>query len=176
MAEQRQVFSYKGKTPQLAPTVFLAPGAVVAGDVEIGEQSSIWFNAVVRGDMDIVRIGKRTNVQDNAVLHVDTGEPLHVGDGVTIGHGVVLHGCTIKDGALIGMGATVLNGAVVGEQAIIGAGALVTEGKVIPPRTLAVGVPARVIRELSAEEIAGLEQSAQSYINKVPIYRKENGF
>lgn len=158
------IIGYRGRQPHLAEDVVVMETAVVAGDVEIGAGSSVWFGAVVRGDVHSVRIGSLTNVQDGCLLHVTTNtHPLIIGDRVTIGHGAILHGCTVGDGALIGMGAIVLDGAAVGEEALIGAGALVTEGSVIPPRTLAVGSPARVKRELTAEELARLAHSAEHY-------------
>lgn len=162
---------YKGIHPKIHPTVFVVETAVIIGDVEIGEYSSIWFNAVVRGDVHYIRIGDRTNIQDLCMLHVtkDT-HPLILGNDITVGHSVTLHGCTIKDRCLIGMGTTILDGAVVGEDCIIGAGALVTEGAVIPPGTLAVGMPARPKRDLTEKEIARIRQSAQNYIDYARTY------
>lgn len=164
------VYPYEGRMPVLGRGVLLCPGARVIGDVVLGDRASVWFNAVVRGDMARIIVGPETNIQDGAVLHVDTGMPLAVGARVTIGHAAVVHACTIGDGALIGMGAMVLSGAMVGERALIGAGALVSEGKVIPPRCLAVGVPARVVRELTEEELAKLEASAEHYIAEAARY------
>ena len=162
---------YKGIHPKLHPTVFVVETAVIIGDVEIGEYSSIWFNAVVRGDVHYIRIGDRTNIQDLCMLHVtkDT-HPLILGNDITVGHSVTLHGCTIKDRCLIGMGTTILDGAVVGEDCIIGAGALVTEGAVIPPGTLAIGMPAKPKRDLTEKEIARIRQSAQNYIDYARTY------
>ena len=162
---------YKGIHPKLHPTVFVVETAVIIGDVEIGEYSSIWFNAVVRGDVHYIRIGDRTNIQDLCMLHVtkDT-HPLILGNDITVGHSVTLHGCTIKDRCLIGMGTTILDGAVVGEDCIIGAGALVTEGVVIPPGTLAIGMPAKPKRDLTEKEIARIRQSAQNYIDYARTY------
>jgi carbonic anhydrase/acetyltransferase-like protein (isoleucine patch superfamily) len=166
--------SYRGKTPAIDPTVYVDPGAQVIGDVVIGEDSSIWCNAVVRGDVNIIRIGARTNVQDLAMLHVTRRTAsLHIGDDVTIGHAAILHGCTVHNRCLIGMGAIVMDGAVVGEESIIGAGALVTEGAVIPPRSLAVGAPAVVKRSLRPEEIAFLVQSAANYVQDAKDYWAE---
>jgi carbonic anhydrase/acetyltransferase-like protein (isoleucine patch superfamily) len=156
------------------PTVYVDPGAQVVGDVEIGAHSSVWCNAVVRGDVNVIRIGARTNVQDLAMLHVTRQTAsLHVGDEVTIGHAAILHGCTVKHRCLIGMGAIVMDGAVIGEESIVGAGALVTEGTVIPPRSLVVGVPAVVRRALRAEEIAFLMESAANYVGDAADYRAE---
>ena len=162
---------YKGVHPKIQPTVFVVETAVIIGDVEIGEYSSIWFNAVVRGDVHYIRIGDRTNIQDLCMLHVtkDT-HPLILGNDITVGHSVTLHGCTIKDRCLIGMGTTILDGAVVGEDCIIGAGALVTEGAVIPPGTLAIGMPAKPKRDLTEKEIARIRQSAQNYIDYARTY------
>ncbi|MFQ5329379.1 MAG: gamma carbonic anhydrase family protein [Thermodesulfobacteriota bacterium] len=167
------ILPYKGVSPTLHPTVFTVETAQIIGDVEIGENSSVWFNAVVRGDVNYITIGKRTNVQDNSVLHVthDT-HPLVIGDDVTIGHSVTLHGCTIKGRSLIGMGAVILDGAVVEEDTVIGAGALVTENMVVPSGSLVVGVPGKVRRELTDEERDGLLQSAQNYIGYSNAYRE----
>ena len=151
--------------PSLGARVFVAENATVIGDVAIGDDSSVWFGAVIRGDVHRIRIGARTNIQDNCTLHVNTGtHPVNIADEVTMGHGVIAHGCTIERGALIGMGSRVLDGAVVGELALVGAGALVGEGMRVPPRTLVVGVPARVKRELTTEEVARLEESWKHYV------------
>jgi len=156
---------YDGKSPRLGDRVFVAENATLIGDVVLGDDCSIWYGAVLRGDVHSIRIGARTNIQDNCVLHVTNGtHPIDIAEEVTIGHGVIAHGCSIARGALIGMGSRVLDGARVGELALIGAGALVGEGMEIPPRTLAVGVPAKVKRELRIEEIARLEQSWRNYI------------
>jgi len=159
------VVQFDGKKPRLGDKVFIADTARVIGDVEIGNDCSIWFGAVLRGDMHFIRIGSRTNIQDNTVIHVTTGtHPTVIAEEVTIGHGAIVHGCTVKRGALIGMGSRILDGAVVGESALIGAGALVSEGMHIPPRTLAIGVPARVKRELTEEEVQRLEFSWRHYV------------
>src|ERR1700682_6053624 len=167
------VRAYEGKEPRLGARVFVAENAVLIGDVEIGDDSSIWFGTVLRGDVHRIRIGARTNIQDNCVLHVTAGRwPVTRADEVPVGHGAIVHGCTVERGALIGMGSRVLDGAYVGELALVGAGALVTEGMQIPPRTLAVGVPARVKRELTADEIARLEQSWKHYVDYKDRYLK----
>jgi len=156
---------YKGKWPRLGEGVFIEDSAQVIGDVEIGANSSIWFNAVVRGDVHFIRIGDRTNVQDNSTLHVTKDTyPLIIGNDITIGHNVVLHGCTVRDRCLIGMGAIVLDNAEIGEDSIVGAGALVTEGMKIPPGSLVLGIPAKVVRGLKPEEKARILKSAQNYI------------
>jgi carbonic anhydrase/acetyltransferase-like protein (isoleucine patch superfamily) len=137
---------------------------VVVGDVTIGEQSSVWFNAVVRGDCEAVRIGRRTNVQDLCMLHADPGVPCVVGDGVTIGHSAIVHAATIGDNTTVGMGSIVLNGARIGENSIVAAGAVVTPGTVVPPGSLVVGIPAKVKRPLTPEEIEHNRQSAEHYV------------
>ncbi|MFH0810096.1 MAG: gamma carbonic anhydrase family protein [Pseudomonadota bacterium] len=158
------IVSHRGRSPRLAEDVVVMETAVVAGDVEIGAGSSIWFGAVVRGDVHFIRIGKLTNIQDGCLLHVTTDtHPLIIGNGVTVGHGAILHGCTVEDGALIGMGAIVLDGAHIGREALVAAGALVTEGTRVPPRTLVMGSPAKPHRELTSEELERLRRSAEHY-------------
>ncbi|HUL59263.1 MAG TPA: gamma carbonic anhydrase family protein [Anaeromyxobacteraceae bacterium] len=168
------VRAFGGKAPRLDPSALAIEGATVVGDVEIGPESSIWFGAVVRGDVNWIRIGARTNVQDLSVVHV-TGQthPTVVGDDVTVGHRVVLHGCTVRDRCLIGIGAIVMDGAVVGPDAMVGAGTLVPPGAVVPPGTLALGSPAKHRRDLTPEEIAFLRQSALSYARRAAQYRQE---
>ena len=143
---------------------WVAPGAQLIGDVTIGEGVGIWFNATLRGDNEPIRVGARTNIQDGAVLHSDYGAPLSIGDGCTIGHAAIIHGCTLGDNVLVGMGATILNKAVIGADSLVGANALVTEGKQFPPRSLIVGAPAKVARELTDDEVAGLRRSAEDYV------------
>lgn len=165
------IHPYLNKTPIIHPTVFLAEGSQIIGDVEIGEQSSIWFNAVIRGDVNYIRIGKRTNIQDACVLHVSRKTyPLIVGDDVTVGHSVTLHACDIGSRCLIGMGSIVMDGTKVGADSIIGAGALVTARTIIPPRSLVLGSPAKVKRELTNDEIRGIKESADHYIEDVKNY------
>ncbi len=155
-------------------SVFVAKGARVVGDVEIGEESSVWFNAVVRGDTSSVRIGARTNIQDGAVVHTDTGKPCTVGDECTIGHNAVIHGCTIGNGCLIGMGAIVLSGAVVGDESLVAAGALVPEGKEFPSRSLLVGSPAKVIRALGDDDVDRLiRRGVGTYLRLAREYSSE---
>jgi carbonic anhydrase/acetyltransferase-like protein (isoleucine patch superfamily) len=143
---------------------FVAETATVIGNVELLEESSIWFGAVLRGDNERITIGPQSNVQDLSVLHTDPGFPLTIGTGCTIGHRAILHGCTIGDNSLVGMGATILNGAQVGRNCLVGAGALITEGKVIPDNSLVIGAPGKVARELDAEAIARLKKSAAHYV------------
>ena len=154
----------------LAADAFIAPSATIRGRVKIGRQSSVWFGAVVRGDTEWVEIGNRSNIQDLSVLHADPGYPCHIGDDVTVGHAAVVHGATIEDGALIGIRAVLLNGAKVGTGAIVGAGAVVTEGMEIPAGHLAVGVPAKVIRELTQEDTERLKQTAGHYVAAAVAY------
>lgn len=160
--------------PKIDESVFVAPGATVIGDVHIGEDSSVWYGAVARGDSNTMRIGKRTNIQDLCVLHANEQNPLSIGDDVTVGHRALLHGCTIKDRVLVGMGAIVMNGACVGEDSIVGAGALVTEGTVVPPRSLILGIPAKVKRELSASEVEGNLKSSAHYVEFAKMHKGKN--
>jgi carbonic anhydrase/acetyltransferase-like protein (isoleucine patch superfamily) len=158
------VKAHHGVVPVIDPSVFVAEGAVVIGDVVIGPGSSIWYQSVLRGDVMYIRIGRNTNIQDGCVLHVHQKTlPCLVGDEVTLGHGVILHACTVKDRSLIGIGATVLDEAVVGEESIVAAGSLVTPGTVIPPRTLAMGRPARVARDLTEKDLDWIRESAANY-------------
>ncbi len=155
---------YQGLSPQIKKNVFIALGAYVIGNVEIEEDSSIWFNTVIRGDVHWIKIGKRTNIQDLCMVHVDSGGwPAQIGDDVTIGHRVILHGCEIADRVLVGMGSVIMNGAKIGEDSIIGAGALVTENTIIPPRSLALGSPCKVKRDLKEEEIQMIKLSSLHY-------------
>jgi carbonic anhydrase/acetyltransferase-like protein (isoleucine patch superfamily) len=166
--------SFAGKAPRLHDSVFAVDDAVILGDVEIGAESSVWFGAVLRGDVNFIRIGARTNVQDLTVIHVNARtHPTVIGDEVTIGHRVVLHGCTVMNRCLIGIGSVVLDGAVVGEEAMVGAGAIVPPNMKVPPRTLVLGAPARVKRDLTAEELAHLPQSAASYVQHAREYLAE---
>lgn len=169
------VIPYKDHVPKLASTVFLAKGAVVTGDVEIGEDTSIWYNAVIRGDVAPTRIGRGVSIQDNSTLHQSPGISLIIEDDVTVGHNAVLHSCHIKKGALIGMGSIIMDGAVVGENAMVGAGALVPPGKEIPAGMLAVGSPARVVRELNEQDLAEMQRIQQSYVKKGQYYKAEQG-
>ncbi len=168
------LYTFRGITPQLGERVFLAPSAELAGDIVLGDDVSFWFHTAARGDVNTIRIGSRTNVQDGVVLHVThETHPLVIGEGVVIGHSAMLHGCTVEDGALIGIGARVLDGAVVGCGAQIGAGAVVTPGKVIPAHHLALGTPARVVRELRPDERETIAAIADRYVALKEEYRRE---
>jgi carbonic anhydrase/acetyltransferase-like protein (isoleucine patch superfamily) len=156
---------YDGKTPDLARAAFIAPDAAVIGDVVLGEDASIWYHCTLRGDVNWIRIGRRTNIQDGSVVHVDSGRwPTRVGDEVTVGHRVILHGCTVEDLCLVGMGAVLLNDVVVGGGSLIAAGAVVLEGMKIPPRSLVAGVPAKVRRTVDDSEFASFGRSAAHYV------------
>ncbi len=169
------ISQYLSKKPVIPSSVFIAHGAVVVGDVEFGEDCTVWFNAVIRGDVNYVRIGNRTNIQDGAILHVTLNKhPLIMGSDITVGHGAILHGCTVHDHALIGLGARVLDRAVVRSNSIVAAGALVKEGFEVPEYTLVAGIPARVVRPLSDEEILKIERSANNYIEYARTYRSLN--
>lgn len=168
--------AYKGVYPKIDPTVFVAENAVIIGDVEIGKDSSIWYNVVIRGDVNYIRIGERTNIQDGTIIHVDHKKyPTVIGNNVTVGHKVMLHACTVEDNCLIGMSATVMDGVVVGRQSIIAAGALVTPGKIIEPQSLWAGVPAKFVRKLTEEELSWLEKSAENYVKYKNAYLEEVG-
>ncbi|RKE84854.1 gamma carbonic anhydrase family protein [Rhizobium sp. AG855] len=160
------IYALGEKRPLLpaADRYWIAPGAQVIGDVRLGLDVGIWFNAVLRGDNDPIIIGEGTNIQDGVMIHTDPGFPTKIGDGCTIGHHAIVHGCTIGDNSLIGMGATVLNGAVIGKNCLVGANALVSEGKVFPDNSLIVGAPARVVRTLDDNAVARLRVSAESYV------------
>ncbi|MES3016109.1 MAG: gamma carbonic anhydrase family protein [Pseudomonadota bacterium] len=151
-------------SPQLAEGAWVADSAQVIGHVELAEDASIWFGAILRGDTELLKIGKGSNVQDGSVLHADVGFPVTLGENVTVGHQVMLHGCTVGDGSLIGIQAVVLNGAKIGKHCLVGAGALVTEGKEFPDGSMIIGSPAKVVRQLTAEQIAGLQRSAEHYV------------
>jgi len=168
-------FDLGERRPKLPPTgeYWIAPNAVVLGDVELKSNASVWFGAVVRGDNDPIVIGESTNVQDLSVLHNDEGVPLTIGDGVTVGHRAMLHGCTVGDNSLIGIGAVILNGAVIGRNCLIGAQALITEGKAIPDNSLVIGSPGRAVRQLTEAEIGSLRLSAQRYVANWRRYARE---
>ncbi|GER66482.1 gamma carbonic anhydrase family protein [Weizmannia acidilactici] len=165
------IYPFHGKTPVISPTAYIADYVTITGDVEIGDESSIWFNTVIRGDVAPTRIGRRVNVQDNCVLHQSPNTPLILEDEVTVGHQAILHSCHIHPKALIGMGSIILDGAEIGEGAFIGAGSLVPQGKKIPPRTLAFGRPAKVIRELTEEDIQDMRRIVHEYAEKAQYYK-----
>ena len=158
---------------QVHPTAFIARGAVVVGDVRLGANASVWFNAVLRGDGESLTIGAGSNIQDGAVCHADPGLPLVIGAGVTVGHRAIVHGAQIGEGSLVGMGAIVMNGANIGRQCLVGAGALLTEGAVFSERSLVFGAPARLIRALTNEEIAMLRRTAAEYVEKARAFRAQ---
>ena len=164
------IHSFEGFSPECDAALFVAWNAEIVGRVRLGERTSVWFGATLRGDIDTITVGEGSNVQDGAVIHVDFGISVTVGDGVTVGHGAILHGCTIADNVLIGMGSTVLNGAIIEEHTIVGAGALVPPGKRYPPRTLLMGVPARAVREVTDEEIVDLKRNAEHYVANASRY------
>jgi len=161
---------YRGKRPSLGKTVFLAPGVCLAGDIEIGDLSSVWFNVVIRADVDRVRVGKRTNIQDSCTVHVAGGHPALIGDDVTVGHGAVLHACTVEDLCLVGMGAIILDGAVIGEGSLVAAGSLVPPGRRYPGGSLIKGAPAVATRRLGVRELADLRLSARRYVDLAAEY------
>ncbi|MBQ5814057.1 MAG: gamma carbonic anhydrase family protein [Clostridia bacterium] len=164
--------AFKDKTPDIHESCFVASNAVVIGEVTLEKDANVWFSAVIRGDSENITIGEGSNVQDCAVLHCDHGFPLTVGKNVTVGHSAVVHGCNLGDNVMIGMHATLLNGCIIGEGSIIGAGALVREGQVIPPNSLVVGVPAKVVRETSAEQVEGIINNAQHYVEIAKEYKE----
>ena len=157
--------------PALHDTAWIADSAQVMGNVTLGEDCSVWFGVVIRGDTETITIGKGSNIQDNSVLHADEGMPLVIGENVTVGHQVMLHGCTVGDNSLIGIQAVVLNGAKIGKNCLVGAGSLVTEGKQFPDGCMILGSPARVIRQLSPEQIEGLKMNAQHYMDNARRYQ-----
>jgi carbonic anhydrase/acetyltransferase-like protein (isoleucine patch superfamily) len=167
------IYSLGDRRPVLGRDAWIAPNATVIGDVQLGDNASIWWNAVLRGDNDTIRIGANSNIQDGSVLHADEGVPLTVGASVTVGHMVMLHGCTVGDESLIGIKSVILNKAVIGRHCIIGANSLIPEGKVIPDRSLVMGSPGKVVRQLTDEEVARLRLAAQGYVENARRYRAE---
>ena len=158
--------------PTLHATAWVAESAHVMGSVVLGQDTSVWFGVVIRGDNEPITVGRGTNIQENSVLHTDFGKPLVLGENVTVGHQVTLHGCTVGDGSLIGIGAVVLNGAVIGKNCLVGAGALVTEGKEFPDGCMIIGSPAKAVRQLSPEQIEGLQMSARTYIENAKRFKR----
>lgn len=165
------VYAIGSKRPQIDASAWIAPNATVIGDVRLGRNASIWWNAVLRGDNDPIVIGDNTNIQDGSVLHTDIGVGMTIGANVTVGHMVMLHGCTIGDGSLIGIGAVVLNNAVIGQDCLIGAKALIPEGKVIPDRSLVIGSPGKVVRQLTDDDIAMIRAGNHHYVEHLQHYR-----
>ena len=165
------VYELDGTQPRVADSAWVADSAQVMGNVVLGEDSSVWFGTVIRGDTETITVGRGSNIQDASVLHADIGKPLTIGDNVTVGHQVMLHGCTIGDESLIGIGAIVLNGAKIGRHCLVGAGALVTEGKEFPDGSMIIGSPAKAVRQLTPEQIDGLKLSAQHYMDNARRFR-----
>jgi carbonic anhydrase/acetyltransferase-like protein (isoleucine patch superfamily) len=164
---------YRGISPQIAPTAYIDPGAHVIGHVTIGERSSVWPAATMRGDIEPIRIGDETNIQEGAVIHTDHGFPTTIGNCVSVGHSAVLHGCTIEDNALIGISAVVLNGARIGKGAVVAAGSLVPEGMEVPADTLVMGTPAKPRRPVSVEEQARFRKGVEGYVERAATYREQ---
>ncbi|AKB85603.1 gamma carbonic anhydrase family protein [Methanococcoides methylutens] len=167
------LLKFKDKEPIVAETAFIADSADIIGDVVVGENSSIWFNAVLRADMDRIKIGDRTSIQDNSVIHTDPSTPTEIGDDVTVGHGAVLHSCRIGNNVLIGMNSTVLDGVEIGENSIVGANALVPPGKKFPPNSVITGVPGKVRREATPEDAAMIRENAAEYVELAAEYKKQ---
>jgi carbonic anhydrase/acetyltransferase-like protein (isoleucine patch superfamily) len=173
--EKVNLFPHDGTSPQVAESAWVAPGACVFGDVHLGEESSVWYGAVLRGDTEPIRIGARTNVQDGCILHADPGYPAVVGEGGVVGHNAVVHGCEIGDDCLVGMGATILNGAKIGDGSIVAAGAVVPEGREFPPRSLIVGIPANHIGDVTDEQAADIQRGASEYVERASAHRVSLG-
>ncbi|GAA0465057.1 gamma carbonic anhydrase family protein [Alkalibacillus silvisoli] len=167
------ILPYKGQYPTIDASAYISEDVVITGDVTIGAHSSIWFKTVIRGDVSPTKIGQNVNIQDQSMLHQSPNQPLIIEDGVTVGHQVMLHSCVIRENALIGMGATVLDGVEIGENAFIGAGSLVPPGKKIPPNSLAFGRPAKVIREITEEDLKEMNRIRQTYVDKGQVYKEE---
>ena len=165
------IYQLDNSSPTLHESAWVADNAQVMGKVVLGEDSSVWFGVVIRGDTETVTVGRGSNIQDNSVLHTDHDLPLNIGENVTVGHQVMLHGCTVGDNSLIGIGAVVLNGAKIGKNCLVGAGALVTEGKEFPDGSMIIGSPAKAVRQLSPEQIEGLKMSASRYIDNARRYK-----
>jgi carbonic anhydrase/acetyltransferase-like protein (isoleucine patch superfamily) len=166
------LYELDGHAPQLGKNAYVADSAQVIGKVTLEENASVWFGTIIRGDSEHIRIGRNSNVQDGSVLHADEGVPLTLGENVSVGHKVMLHGCTVGDGSLIGIGAVVLNHAKIGKNCLVGAGALVTEGKEFPDGSMILGSPAKVVRQLTPEQIEGLQRIARHYVANAERYRK----
>lgn len=172
MARRDGVLPHDGKLPEIADSAWVAPGAFVVGNVRLGESSSVWYGAVLRGDTEPIAIGARTNIQDGCVVHADPGFPAVVGEGCVIGHNAIVHGCEIADNCLVGMGATILNGAKIGEGSIVAAGAVVPEGREFPPRSLIVGIPAKAAKDVTEEQAEDIERGAREYVERAAAHRR----
>ena len=166
-------YDFEKNVPEVDPDAWVAPNASIIGKVKLEKNSSIWFNAVLRGDIELITIGENSNIQDGSVLHTDPGYPLSVGKGVTVGHMVMLHGCQISNDSLIGIGSIILNNAKIGKNCIIGANSLITENKIIPDNSLVVGSPGRVLRKVTEEEIKAIIENGQHYVNTSKKYKKK---
>lgn len=173
MSFLHQIETHFRKSPIIPVSAFVAPGATVVGDVTLGEETSIWFGAVLRGDINRIRVGAHSNIQDGSVVHIDSGYDTTIGEWVTVGHRAIVHACTVADEVLVGMGSIILDGAEIGARSIIGAGALVTGGKKIPPGSLVLGSPAKVVRELTLEEQASIKSWAERYVQLSRVYLAE---
>ncbi|NMM37888.1 MAG: gamma carbonic anhydrase family protein [Glaciimonas sp.] len=167
------IYQLGAHAPQIDPSAFIADSANLIGKIDIAANASVWFEVTMRGDNEIISLGKNSNVQESCVLHTDIGYPLSIGENVTIGHQAMLHGCTIGDGSLIGIQAIILNGAKIGKNCLVGAGALVTEGKEFPDNSLIIGAPAKAVRSLSEQDVAQLQASAASYVARGQLFKTE---
>lgn len=165
--------NFKGKNPKISETAFIADSADVIGDIEIGDFSSVWFNAVLRGDRNKIKIGSRTSIQDNVIIHADPENGVQIGNDVSVGHGAVIHGCRIESNVLIGMNSTILNGAEIGRNSIVGANTLISQGKKFPENSLIIGVPGKVKREIEKSEIEAIAENAAEYVEFVREYKEE---
>lgn len=172
MTDRGTLLPHGDASPQAPDSAWIAPGAYVVGKVSLGEESSVWYGAVLRGDTEPIRIGARTNVQDGCVLHADPGFPAIVGDDCVVGHNAIVHGCEIENGCLIGMGATILNGAKIGAGSIVAAGALIPEGKEFPPGSLIVGVPAKRVKDVSEEQREDIARGVRTYVERAALHRE----
>jgi carbonic anhydrase/acetyltransferase-like protein (isoleucine patch superfamily) len=172
MTDRETLLPHGDAYPEVAPSAWVAPGAYVIGDVHLGEHSSVWYGAVLRGDTEPIRVGARTNIQDGCILHADPGYPAIVGEDCVVGHRAVVHGCEIERGCLIGMGATILNGARIGEGSIVAAGALVPEGREYPPGSLIVGIPARAAKDVNEEQTQDIARGVREYVERTAAHRQ----
>lgn len=168
--DEASIISLPGVSPMIDASAFVAPGAKVIGDVTVGRDSGVWYNAVLRGDSDSITVGARSNLQDGVAVHTDAGSPTVIGDDVSVGHNAVVHGCTIGNSVLVGMGAVVLSGATIGDDVLIAGGAVVLGGTTIPPRSLVAGVPAKVRRELTDDEVASIRANAEHYVGNARLH------